>query len=162
AEVAWFLRDAGSAAGLHGLLLPYRGLGVDTLETSTGAGDRYLRLAALTPGGPETAELHLRDALHPNTRIGAPPRAGPAPADLASLLLTRDQPGDRERAAELLAAALGTARRLGMTAFAKRAGDDLARAGGDGHPGQAPSLPDRAADGATSWSVCRREGEYWS
>src|SRR5262249_50925375 len=46
AEVAWFLRDAGRAAVLHGLLLPYRGLVVDTLETSTGAVDRYLGLAA--------------------------------------------------------------------------------------------------------------------
>ena len=55
AEVAWFLRDAGSGAVLHGLLLPYRGLVVDTLETSTGAVDRYLGLAALTAGDLETA-----------------------------------------------------------------------------------------------------------
>jgi tetratricopeptide (TPR) repeat protein len=161
AEVAWILRDAGSGAVLHGLLLPYRGLVVDTLESSTGAVDRYLGLAALTAGDLETAELHLRDAVALNARIGAHPWAARAQADLAGLLLARDQPGDRERAAELLAAALGTARRLGMTAFADRAGADLARAGG-GHPGQARPLPARAADGATSWSVCRREGEYWS
>ena len=50
AEVAWFLRDADRGAVLHRLLLPYRGLVVDTLETSTGAVDRYLGLAALTAG----------------------------------------------------------------------------------------------------------------
>ena len=162
AEVAWFLRDAGSGAVLHGLLLPYRGLVVDTLEWSTGAVDRYLGLAALTAGDLEPAERHLHDALHLNASIGAQPWAARTQADLASLLLARDQPGDRDQAAGLLAAALGTARRLGMTVFAERAGDDLARAGGDGPPGQAPPRAVGAADGIASWSVCRREGEYWS
>jgi tetratricopeptide (TPR) repeat protein len=149
AEVAWFLRDAGSAAVLHRLLLPYRGLVVDTLETSTGAVDRYLGLAALTAGDPGTAERHLRDALDLNTRIGARPWTARTQADLAALLLARDQPGDREQAAGLLEAALGTARQLGMTVFAERAGDDLARAGGDappdrhrsGRPRQRTALP---------------------
>jgi tetratricopeptide (TPR) repeat protein len=162
AEVAWFLRDAGRGAVLHALLLPYRGLVVDTLESSTGAVDRYLGLAALTAGDLPAAERHLRDAVDLNTRIGARPWAARSQADLAALLLARDQPGDREQAVELLAAALGTARQLGMTAFAKRAGDDLARAGGSGHPGQAPPRPGRGADGIASCSVCRREGEYWS
>ena len=162
AEVAWFLRDADRGAVLHRLLLPYRGLVVDTLETSTGAVDRYLGLAALTAGDLESAERHLRDALDLNTRIGARPWAARTQADLASLLLARDQPGDREQAAGLLAAALGTARRLGMTAFAERAGEDLARAGGDTHPGLARPRVATAADGIASWSVCRREGEYWS
>jgi tetratricopeptide (TPR) repeat protein len=162
AEVAWFLRDVGSGAVLRCLLLPYRGLVVDTLESSTGAVDRYLGLAALTVGDLPAAERHLRDALDLNTRIGARPWAARTQADLAALLLARDQPGDRERAVELLAAALGTARRLGMTAFAKRAGEDLVRAGGDGHPAWAPLPAAPAAKGDTSWSMCRREGEYWS
>ena len=162
AEVAWFLRDAGSGAVLRCLLLPYRGLVVDTLESSTGAVDRYLGLAALTAGDLPAAERHLRDAVDLNTRIGARPWTARTQADLAALLLARDQPGDREQAVELLAAALGTARRLGMTAFTQRAGDVLARAGGDGHPGQAQPRSARAADGIASWSVCRREGEYWS
>ena len=161
AEVAWFLRDADSGAVLHALLLPYRGLVVDTLETSTGAVDRYLGLTALTAGDLPAAERHLREALDLNTRIGARPWAARTQADLAGLLLARDQPGDREQAAGLLVAALGTARRLEMTAFAKRAGDDLARADPDGHPGQAPPRA-AGADGIASWSVCRREGEYWS
>jgi tetratricopeptide (TPR) repeat protein len=162
AEVAWVLRDAARGAVLRALLLPYRGLVVDTLESSTGAVDRYLGLAALTAGDLDSAERHLRDALDLNTRIGARPWAARTQADLAGLLLTRDQPGDRDQAAGLLAAALGTARRLGMTAFAQRAGDDLARAGPDGPPGQAPPRAAGAADGIASWSVCRREGEYWS
>jgi tetratricopeptide (TPR) repeat protein len=162
AEVAWFLRDAGRGAVPHALLLPYRGLVVDTLESSTGAVDRYLGLAALTAGDLDSAERHLRDALDLNTRIGAQPWAARTQADLAARLLARDQPGDREQAVGLLGAALGTARRLRMTALAKRAGEDLARAGEDGHPEPAPPRAATAADGIASWSVCRREGEYWS
>jgi tetratricopeptide (TPR) repeat protein len=162
AEVAWFLRDAAQGAVLHDLLLPYRGLIVDTLESSLGAVDRYLGLAAITAGDLHAAERHLRDAVVLNTRIGAQPWTARAQADLASLLSARDRPADREQAIELLEAALGAAMRLGMTAFAKRAGQALTHAGGDGHPAWAPLPAAPAAEGATAWSVCRREGEYWS
>jgi tetratricopeptide (TPR) repeat protein len=162
AEVAWFLGDAARAAVLRDLLLPYRGLVVDTLESSLGAVDRYLGLAAMTAGDLQAAERHLRDAVVLNTQIGAQPWAARAQADLASLLCARDRPADREQAIELLEAALGTAMRLGMTAFAKQAGQARTRAGGDGRPAWAPLPAAPAAEGATSWSVCRREGEYWS
>jgi hypothetical protein len=118
-------------------LLPYRGLVVDAMESTTGAVDRYLGLTAMTAGDLQAAERHLQDALQLNARIGAQPWAARTRADLASLLLARDRPGDRERAAELLTAALGTARRLGMTVFAERAGDDLARASRDSPPEEA-------------------------
>src|SRR5258708_2908755 len=162
AEVAWFLRDADRAAVLHGLLLPYRGLVVDTLESSTGAVDRYLGLAALTAGDLETAERHLQDAVDLNAGIGARRWAARTQADLARVLLARDRPGDRERAAGLLAAALGTARRVGMPVFAERAGAALPRASGDSRTGQAPSPVAKAAEGTAPWPVFRREGEYWS
>jgi tetratricopeptide (TPR) repeat protein len=164
AEVAWFLRDGARGAVLHGLLLPYRGMVVDAVEWSTGAVDRYLGLAAMTTGDLPAAEQHLRDALHLNARIGAQPWMARTQADLASLLLVRDRPGDREWAIELLEAALAAARRLGMTVFADRAGQALAGAGGNGHPAQArrPLASSTTTGGAASWSVCRREGEYWS
>jgi tetratricopeptide (TPR) repeat protein len=162
AEVAWFLRDTKRAAVLHGLLLPYRGLVVDTLESSTGAVDRYLGLTAMTAGDFQAAERYLDDALQLNARIGARPWAARTQADLARLLLARDRPGDRERAAGLLAAALGTAKQLGMTVFAERAGDDLARALGDSRPGPRPLPATKAAEGTAGWPVFRREGEYWS
>ena len=165
AEVAWFLRDADRAAVLHDVLLPYRGLVVDTVESSVGAVDRYLGLAAMTAGDLRNAERYLCDALDLNTRIGARPWAARTRADLAGLLLARDQPGDRERAVELLEAAVKAATQLGMTAFAERA--EQALASGAGSPARAPRIvPPPAADtataGSTSWSVCRREGEYWS
>ncbi|HET7247053.1 MAG TPA: AAA family ATPase [Streptosporangiaceae bacterium] len=162
AEVAWFLRDAARGAVLHDRLLPYRGLVVDAVESSLGAVDRYLGLAAMTAGDLSAAERYLRDAVILNSRIGAEPWAARTQADLAGLLSARDQPADREQAIELLEAALGTAMRLGMTAFAKRAGEALTRVGGDGHPARAPLSAAPAAEGATLWSMCRREGEYWS
>jgi tetratricopeptide (TPR) repeat protein len=162
AEVAWFLRDADRAAALHRLLLPYRGLVVDTLESSTGAVDRYLGLAALTVGDLPAAERHLHDALELNARIGARPWMARTQTDLARVLVARDRPGDREQAIELLEAALGTARRFGMTVFAQRAGEDLARASGDSRTGQAPFPMAKAVEGTASWPVFRREGEYWS
>jgi tetratricopeptide (TPR) repeat protein len=162
AEVAWFLHDAGRAPVLHGLLLPYRGLVVDTLETSAGAVDRYLGLTAMTSGDLPAAERYLDAALQLNARIGARPWTARTQADLARLLVARGRPGDRERAAGLLAAALGTARRLGMTAFAERAEEDLARASGDSGTGQAPPSGAKAVEGVAPWPVFRREGEYWS
>jgi len=162
AEVAWCLQDDARGAVLYDRQLPYRGLVVDTVEWSIGAADRYLGLAALTAGNPQAAERHLRDALRLNARIGARPWAARTQADLARLLLARDQPGDRERAIELLEAALGTARQLGMTVFAERAGQALARAGADGRPARAPRPVAPTAEGTTSWPVWRREGEYWS
>jgi hypothetical protein len=135
---------------------------VDAVESSLGAVDRYLGLAAMTAGDLPAAERHLRDAVVLNTRIGAQPWAVRAQADLASLLSARDRPADREQALELLEAALGAAMRLGMTAFAKRAGEALTRVGGDDHPAWAPLRAAPAGEGASSWSVCRREGEYWS
>jgi len=162
AEVAWFLRDAARGAALRDLLLPYRGLVVDTVETSLGAVDRYLGLAAMTAGDIQAAERHLRDAVILNTRIGAQPWAARTQADLASLLLARDQPGDREQAIELLEASLGTAKHLGMTVFAERAAEALARADGNSHPArvQLPVASTGTTGRPTSWTVCRREGEY--
>ena len=84
----------------------------------------------MTTGDLPAAERHLREALHLNARIGAQPWTARTQGDLASLLFARDRPGDREGAVELLEAALGTAGRLGMTVFAERAGEALARIGG--------------------------------
>ena len=160
AEAAWLLRDAARGAVLHDRLLPYCGLVVDTMESTLGAVDRYLGLAALTAGNLEAAGRHLQDALSLNAQIGAQPWAARTQADLARLLLARDEPGDRERAAGLLAAALAAAKRLGMTVFADRVGDDLARSDGNGHRARAPLAAAGGVPG-TNWSVCRPEGEYW-
>jgi tetratricopeptide (TPR) repeat protein len=158
-EVAAFVGDTDRAVLLYDLLLPYRGLVVDTFEWSTGAVDRYLGLAAETAGDPEGAIEHLRAALELNTRLGALPFAARSERDLARLLRARDAPGDRDKAIELQRAALETAGRLGMATTAARIREELF-ADGPGEPERVGSEP--ALAGGSTPAVFRREGEYWS
>jgi tetratricopeptide (TPR) repeat protein len=157
-EVVWFLGDADRAAELYDLLVPYGGLVVDTFESSVGAVDRYLGLAAMTAGDPQKADRHLRDALGLNTRIGARPWTVRTQRDLATVLLARDRPGDRDSAIDLLRAGLDTANRLGMTVTAARIREDLFP---DDAAAPTPA-GSQAAAGRTRPAVFRREGEYWS
>lgn len=71
------LRDAERVAVLYGLLLPYRGMVVGLIESSAGAVDRYLGLAARTAGDLGTAGATAR-------RPGAQ-RANGGPAHLAGI-----------------------------------------------------------------------------
>ena len=61
----------------------------------------------------EEAEQHFHDALAMNTRMGARPWLAHTQYDYATMLLARNQPGDREKAQELLDLALTTAHELG-------------------------------------------------
>jgi DNA-binding SARP family transcriptional activator/tetratricopeptide (TPR) repeat protein len=61
------------------------------------------------------AERHLADAMALNRRIGAAPALARTQLGCAELLLLRDDPGDRPRAAGLIDEASATASRLGMT-----------------------------------------------
>ena len=56
-----------------------------------------------------------------NARVGARPWLAHTQYDYARMLLERDQPGDRERARELLAEAVSTYRDLGMDSWAEAA-----------------------------------------
>ena len=62
----------------------------------------------------DEAEQHFHDALALNTRMGARPWVAYTQYDYATMLLARNQPGDQEKAQELLALALTTAHELGM------------------------------------------------
>jgi tetratricopeptide (TPR) repeat protein len=161
-EVAWMFRDPRRAASLYRLLLPHAGMVVDMLESSDGAVDRYLGLAAETTGDLDAAEGHLRDALELNERIGALPWTVRTQRDLARLLFLPGRAGDRRRAVELLRTALEVANRLGMTIEAGRIAEDLAQAGevvASPDTGRA----DRAGIGPMAKrSVLRCEGEYWT
>jgi hypothetical protein len=55
-------------------------------------------------------------------------------------------------------AALGTARRLGMTVFAERAGDDLARASKDSPPEEVLPSADKTAEGGNVDRTRRADG----
>ena len=84
--------------------------------------------------------------------MGARPWAARTSCEWAETLLLRDGPGDRERAAELLAKALDTAGQLGMTPLLERAAT-LSESGGD-------KLLE--ADRPEATRTAPPDGEYWS
>lgn len=148
-EVAAGLAATDAVEALYERLLPFAGANaIGHTEGSLGAADRYLGLLARAAGHLDEAVAHLDAAVAGNRRMGARPWVAHSQADLAATLRQRGAAGDVERAATLEAAALATARRLGMAALAARLGS------ADGH-GTAPSAHVTAAS-------FRREGDYWS
>lgn len=147
------LGDTRAAEVLYEQLRPFAGCHATAPEGgSLGALDRYLGLLAMTSGRLGDAERWLQEAIALNERMGARPWTAHTQHDLARLLLSRDGPGDRERAGDLLHKALGTAGDLGMMALRERINDLLAGV-------RVPAPPPAGPAGR---SVFRREGEYFS
>jgi tetratricopeptide (TPR) repeat protein len=147
------LGDTEAADVLYEQLSPFDGrhaLGFG--EGSVGAVSRYLGLLARTLGRLDTAERHLLDAIAMNTRMGAHPWAAHARLDLASVLFERNGPDDGQQAAAQLRLAARTCDELGMAALAANVASRLDTS----HAGPTPPTE------ASSQSVFRREGEYWT
>jgi tetratricopeptide (TPR) repeat protein len=122
ADVCIFLGDKARAATLYQLLLPYarRNVVIGNAVACYGAVSRYLGALATTLGWWDEAVRHFEDALAMNTRMEARPWLAHTQYQYATMLLARDQAGERERAQELLKAALSTACELGMRALEER------------------------------------------
>ena len=109
AEVAAYLRDQDRAAVLYRLLAPYaRVHAMAAGEAPLGPVARYLGILATTTSRWADAARHFEDAIAINARVGARPWLAHTQDDYAHMLLERDQPGDSERARELLAEAVST------------------------------------------------------
>jgi hypothetical protein len=147
------LGDKEAADVLYEQLLPFDGrhaLGFG--EGSVGAVSRYLGLLARTLGRLDTAERHLLDAIEMNTRMGAHPWTAHARLDLASVLIQRDRPADRQQAKAQLKLAADTCDELGMSALGAKVVSEL-------------DISPAASTGPTEGSgqsAFRREGEYWT
>jgi class 3 adenylate cyclase len=122
-QVCASLGDERRAATLYELLLPYARLNVvpQGFFDYWGSASRYLGLLAATLERREEAERHFEDALAMNARMGARPWVAHTQHNYAEMLLTRDEPGDREKALGLLSQALDTAQELGMKALVEKA-----------------------------------------
>ncbi len=115
AETSALLGDADSAPVLYRLLVPWGAFNADDYpEGVRGSVSRYLGLLAKATDRRDEAASHFEDALAINERMGARPWLARTQNDYARTLFDRDDPGDRERAQELLDQALATYRELGM------------------------------------------------
>jgi class 3 adenylate cyclase/tetratricopeptide (TPR) repeat protein len=121
AALASLLGDTSWAAVLYKLLLPYRTQMAFAMGLSSGSVAHYLGMLGATLRRDDDAEAHFSDAQATHTRIGARPWLARTRLEWARMLLTRRDPGDVERAKELLGQALTTARELGLGNVERRA-----------------------------------------
>jgi hypothetical protein len=114
-----------------------------------GAVAHYLGLLAAATGRPELARRHLEDAAAVHERLGARPWLLRSRLELARLL--RDDPAQRDRAAEPLAAVRAEADRLGLEELAADAASLLDQAGPPG--GDGPAGPAEFRRAGASWTL---------
>jgi len=122
ADVCVFLGDKSRASVLYRLLLPFDGRNVviGYAVVCYGALSRYLGALAATLEQWDDATRHFEDALAMNARMEAWPWLAHTQYQYATMLLSRNLAGDRDRAFALLDSALATARRLGMRGLEER------------------------------------------
>jgi tetratricopeptide (TPR) repeat protein len=160
--------DRPRAATLYDLLRPHAGRFV---VVASGAGpcmgpvSRFLGLLAGAMARWSEAQQHFQDALTTSERIGARPWVAVVGTNYARMLIDRAEFGDRDRARELLAAALETARELGMTRLQETiekldVEPSAARAPGRG--ASEPPSASRVPAAPRAGNVFRQDGEHWT
>jgi len=157
AHVASVVDDAAAAEVLYGLLEPYpdRHVLIGPGAALGGPVSLFLGMLATTTGQFDRAEKHFEHAAGEARRIGSGPWVAQARYRHAAMLLRRDDPGDRERAAGLARDALEAAGKLGM---AKVAADAERLVGAVRGVAEAAAVIDEVPATATF----RRQGEYWT
>jgi tetratricopeptide (TPR) repeat protein len=126
AAVCATLGDQPLAARLHNLLEPYAEQVVPNGAVWWGGVSHYLGLLATTLERYDEAEARFISAHTIHERIAAPTWLARTRLEWARMLLLRHQPGDRERARDLLGQAVETARELGLANVERKAADLLA------------------------------------
>ena len=110
AAVCAQLGEAPRAAALYRLPTPYPDqLPVFVVGTAGGSVLHYLGLLATTMGRFDDAQARFAASTATHQRIQAPTWLARTRLEWARMLLTRRQPGDAERARELLGQAIATA-----------------------------------------------------
>jgi hypothetical protein len=154
AEVARALDEAGAAAVLYELLVPYADHNAySPPDLCTGSVSRPLGIVAWVAGRSEDADRRFVDALKANARMGARPWLAYTQYDYARMLVARGAPGDDERTDQLLTEAVATCRSLGMTALERESAALL------GERARQPARPTQRPPAARG--VFRLEGDSW-
>src|SRR5262249_12048452 len=160
-EVVSFVGDVRRAAMLYDLFLPYGDrCAVTGVLYTRGAVARPLGLLATLLGRYDDAERHFEKALELNARIRARIWVAHTQHDYARMLVERDRPGDREKAAGFAAQALATAREIGMKPLEADVVELQAAAGLAEGERVAPSPESRPPSPASA--VFRRDGDVWT
>jgi hypothetical protein len=157
AELSETFRDAERSVVLEELLAPLEGRNVVT-PTGIFAGPvrRYLALTAAARGDQDAALARLAEARVACERMGYKPMLAVLDVDEARMLARRNQPGDVERARELLQRGLLRAEEVGVPRLDER----LARAAAMlPEPDDAPAVAQPAHGPARA--VLAREGDVW-
>jgi tetratricopeptide (TPR) repeat protein len=127
AEACCLLGDRRRAALLYDALLPSAELHVGSAPFLRGAVARYLGQMATVLGRHEEADAHFRLAHRLHDAMDAPLWSAHGRLDHGRMLAARDRPGDRQRAAEMLAEARDRFEALGMEFYRRRAAALLER-----------------------------------
>jgi len=151
------LRDAARSAILYEKLKPYAARHVaSSTAMYQGPVSHFLGILAATLGRHAEAVQHFDDALAGEARMGARPWRARTQLAYAEMLVARGEPGDREKALELVGEALAAASAIGMTGLAPRA--ERLRAELLSSP---PPLVDSEVP-PTRGNLLRKEGDYWT
>ena len=118
--VAARLGDRPGATVLHGLLDPYGDQFVFAYGGAWGAVAHYLGLLAATLDRFDEAEARFAAGAETHERNGMPTWLARTRCEWAAMLARRGEPGDAERARDLLDRALATARDLGLASVERR------------------------------------------
>jgi tetratricopeptide (TPR) repeat protein len=126
AEACWAIGDATHASDLYDQLSPYAHLNAVAFpEMVLGSVERPLGILAGMMGRTEESERHFERALEMNTEMGARPWVAHTQHDYGRMLTSHGGAGYRDRAVELLSAALRGHRELGMKPWQARAEAEL-------------------------------------
>jgi DNA-binding CsgD family transcriptional regulator len=113
-ELAVGLGDHATAELCYRLTLPYADQYLNSSTSMLGSLSAVLGRVALGLGRHDDALAHFTAAVSMERRVGAVPDLAVAQLGLATALVGRGRPGDRDRALPRAEEALRTARRLGM------------------------------------------------
>ena len=118
-QVAIMVGETDRAARLYDLLHPYKDrlCIIGTSATCHGAMALWLGMLAAMLKRWDDAVEHFEAALETTVRIGMRPWLARTQHEYARMLIERDDPGDQEKAKELLSEATDTYRELGMPTF---------------------------------------------
>jgi tetratricopeptide (TPR) repeat protein len=120
-DACLYLRDAKRTAILYELVSPYASFSAFAQpEMALGSIAHFVGRLAAALGRHDEAAGHFEAALEANARMGGLPSLAHTQYHYAGMLLARAQPGDAERAAELVASAQTLARDIGLRPLAEK------------------------------------------